>query len=191
MDITPSSTGCVEGEIVTEDEKAVTEALLTELPEPHCPETFSIDNEEKANWLVRKLVELRDYRGRVETWAIRERKRAAHDEQFLMMRFGRQLEQWASSELGKLHGRRRSLNLPGATIGFRRTRAAVVIISVIRGAAKECIRKQRDNNGREESSGAQVLRRSEGEVRRTRKRRLFLSKRSGYVISPTKTKWCT
>lgn len=95
-----------------------------EMPEP----PFCIDSAERANWLVRKVVQARAYGDKVRAWAIREQRRAEREEQQLTHLYGRQLEAWARQELGALNGRRRSIKLPGGKVGFRRIRAKLVIV---------------------------------------------------------------
>ena len=104
-------------------------------------ESFQIDNDGKANWLVRKIVELRAYRDRVDQWAASEKARAMHEEDFLMMRFGGQLRDWAAGQIAAFKGRRKSLGLPAGTVGFRRSPARLVVdddASVIEWAKKSC-----------------------------------------------------
>lgn len=83
------------------------------------PRGFAIDCEEHANWLVKKVVAARTYAARVKQWAEREQRRAAREEQTLMFLFGRQLETWTRSEISKLRGRRKSINLPAGMVGIR------------------------------------------------------------------------
>lgn len=91
------------------------------------PKEFCIDSQERANWLVRKIVAARDYSERVRTWSEQEQRRAAREEQTLMFLFGRQIETWARAEIGKSNGRRKSMNLPAGSIGFRTLAPRLVI----------------------------------------------------------------
>lgn len=91
------------------------------------PKGFVIDSEEKANWLVRKVGEARKYSEHVKEWADRELRRAAREEQMLMFLFGRQIESWTRDEIDKLRGRRKSLNLPAGSVGFRSTPPRIVV----------------------------------------------------------------
>jgi hypothetical protein len=84
------------------------------------PATFHVDDEAKASWVVRKIVEVRAYATRVEQWAEQELRRAERDELWLMRRFGSELEQWLRAELQRRGGRSRSVPLPAGTIGLRR-----------------------------------------------------------------------
>jgi hypothetical protein len=89
-------------------------------------EGFSVHSDSTANWLIRKIVECRDYRERIERWAALEIKRADREEAFFMIRFGHQLETWARGQIAKQRGRK-SIKLPAGTVGFRTepTRLAV------------------------------------------------------------------
>jgi hypothetical protein len=86
---------------------------------PLVPEGFSVRDERSANWVVRKIVEARQYIRRVEEWAARETRRAQADEKFLLHRFGPQLEDWTRGRLEAESGRRKSISLPSGTLGFR------------------------------------------------------------------------
>ena len=83
------------------------------------PEAFAIDDEKKATWAVRKIAEARAYARRVEAWAAAELRRAEREEQWLLRRFERDLEAWLRAELQRRGGRRRSIALPGGTLGLR------------------------------------------------------------------------
>jgi hypothetical protein len=86
---------------------------------PAVPEPFTVHDNKSANWLVRKVREARAYAQRVQEWAVSEIQRARRDEQFLLGRYGHQLQQWTQDEVHKLKGRRKSLNLPAGTVGSR------------------------------------------------------------------------
>jgi hypothetical protein len=90
------------------------------------PKEFCIDSEERANWLVRKIVAARDYSERVKTWCEQEQRRAIREEQTLMFLFGRQIEAWARDEIVELH-KRKSLALPAGCVGFRTVASKLVI----------------------------------------------------------------
>ena len=83
------------------------------------PAPFQIDSADRANWLVRKVVEARRYGEQVKEWAEREQRRAEREEQSLMLLYGRQLEDWTTGEIARAGGRRRSVSLPAGTVGFR------------------------------------------------------------------------
>lgn len=89
------------------------------------PEGFHVHNESTANWVVRKIVEARQYRERVEAWAAAETRRAEAQERFFMERYGGQLEAWCRQRLEAEGHRRRSTSLPAGTIGFRSTKAGL------------------------------------------------------------------
>ncbi len=93
----------------------IIESQLNAEKEP--PETFSVQDEASANWVLRKVVETRSYANRVKAWAEGELKRAASEEAFFLHMYGRQLEDWTRSQIG--NRRRKSLRLPAGTLGFR------------------------------------------------------------------------
>jgi phage host-nuclease inhibitor protein Gam len=86
---------------------------------PQVPEGFCVRDAATAAWVVRKIVEARAYAARVREWADRELRRAQREERFFLYCYGHQLEQWARRELEAANGRRKSVNLPSGTVGFR------------------------------------------------------------------------
>jgi hypothetical protein len=90
-------------------------------------ERFHVHDKESANWVVRKIVETRAYRERVARWAEAETLRAERQEQFLLHRFGAELEQWARQQIGKQYPRRRSVRLPAGVLGFRNTLPKLIV----------------------------------------------------------------
>lgn len=90
------------------------------------PKEFCIDSEERANWLVKKIIAARDYSERVKSWCEQEQRRAAREEQTLLFLFGRQIEAWAKSEIAKLR-KRKTLSLPAGAVGFRSVGPRLVI----------------------------------------------------------------
>lgn len=102
-------------------------SLETSEPPPEVPEAFSVCDESSANWLVRRIVEARAYAERVTTWAEREKRRARREEEFFMHAYGRQLEDWAAGRIALLGGRRKSLNLPAGSVGFRTAGPRLVV----------------------------------------------------------------
>jgi hypothetical protein len=91
---------------------------------------FLIDSAERANWLVRRIVDARAYGERVRAWAVKEQRRAEREERQLLYLFEAQLERWARQQLAALKSRRKSIHLPAGVIGFRRVRAKLVIEDV-------------------------------------------------------------
>lgn len=85
---------------------------------PEVDERFHVDSRESANWLVRRIVNAREYKRRVELWAAAEIRRAEREEQFFLARFARELEEFARKQIAQQRGRK-SLPLPAGTIGFR------------------------------------------------------------------------
>ncbi len=91
------------------------------------PALFEINSPERANWLVRKIVECRAYGARARDFAEREQRRAAREEKRLLWRFGRELEAWAASVIARSGGRPRSVSLPAGTLSYRRVGPRVVV----------------------------------------------------------------
>ena len=82
---------------------------------------------ERANWLVRKILDCRAYWIRAKAFAEREQRRAAREERTLMWLFGRQLEAWAAQEISASGGRAKSIQLPAGILGFRLVGPRLVI----------------------------------------------------------------
>jgi hypothetical protein len=87
--------------------------------EDELPEAFAVRDAATANWLVRKVVEARAYARRVTAWAEQEIRRTQRDEQWLLGRYGGELEEWLRQQLLAEKGRRKSVALPAGTVGFR------------------------------------------------------------------------
>lgn len=95
-------------------------AIATEASElPAVPHGFAVHDEASANWLVRKIIESRQYAKRVEAWAAAELRRAEAEERFFWFRYGTQLETWARGQLEAAHGGRKSIRLPAGSVGYR------------------------------------------------------------------------
>lgn len=91
------------------------------------PEQFHVHDDATANWVVRKILEARAYAKHCAEWCDREQARAQRDEEFLMFRFGQQLLEHARKRIGEQGGRRKSVNLPAGTIGFRHEGAKLLV----------------------------------------------------------------
>ncbi len=105
------------------------------------PAPFEINSPERANWLVRKIVECRAYGARARDFAEREQRRAAREEKRLLWLFGRQLEAWAAGEIAKSGGRRKSVSLPAGTLSYRRIGPRLVVddeVAVLKWAREHC-----------------------------------------------------
>jgi hypothetical protein len=100
--------------MTTSDVNSITPPISSER---ESPEAFAVDDAASANWVVRKIVEARNYAKHVKVWAEAELRRAEREEQFFLYHYGRQLEVWAKSQIGK--GQRKCIKLPAGTIGFR------------------------------------------------------------------------
>ncbi len=107
----------------TESESDIAEAVNIDLDD-----TFHVRDEGSANWVLRKIIEARAYRERVAKWAAAETVRAERQEAFLLHRFGSELESWAREQIGKQHGRRRSIALPTGVIGFRQEPTKLLVL---------------------------------------------------------------
>lgn len=85
---------------------------------PFVREGFSVTDDSSANWVVRKIKDVRAYASHVKIWAASELRAARRDEEFFFSRFHAQLEDWLSQHL-RGDERRRSIKLPAGTVGFR------------------------------------------------------------------------
>jgi hypothetical protein len=92
-------------------------------------ERFHVRDEGGANWVVRKILECRAYRERVARWAQAETLRADRQEASLLHRFGGELEASAREQIGKQHGRRRSIALPAGVLGLRREPTKLIVVN--------------------------------------------------------------
>lgn len=95
---------------------------------PTVPSAFSIHDDASANWLVRRVVESRNYSEHVKTWSEHELRQAKKDEDFFLSRYGYQLNDWLRHRLKDQKGRRRSVPLPGGTVGYRCQPPKLVVI---------------------------------------------------------------
>jgi len=94
---------------------------------PALPPAFTVRDAQSANWVVRKIVEARAYAEHCELWAEHEKMRARREEDFLLLRFGGELRDYARAAIAEQGGRRKSVALPAGTIGFRNAGAKLVI----------------------------------------------------------------
>jgi hypothetical protein len=90
-------------------------------------DAFHVTDARSASWVARKVNEARAHQVRVKRWAERELKRAQRREQSLLVRFGPELERWTRDELARVKGKRKSVALPGGTLGFRAGRPKLVV----------------------------------------------------------------
>ena len=91
------------------------------------PDGFSVCDSQSANWVIRRVMEARAYGKRVTEWAAAEVARAKNDEARLLYIFGGQLKAWATEEIQRLGGRRKSVCLPAGSLGCRREPVRLVI----------------------------------------------------------------
>jgi hypothetical protein len=103
------------------------EVVVGDFAPPQVPDKFRVADEDSANWLIKKIVEARQYTARVKAWADREVRRAERDEDFFLSRFGPQLQAWATLQVEALGGRRKSINLPAGSVGYRTCPAKLVV----------------------------------------------------------------
>jgi hypothetical protein len=106
---------------ISNDEQAI-EQVASEVDE-----AFHVRDEQSANWVLRKIVEERAYRHRVQQWCDAETRRSERREQFLMLRFGAELAEWTKRQLAGKFGKRRSIHLPSGKLGYRTTPAKLVV----------------------------------------------------------------
>ena len=76
---------------------------------------------------MRKLAEPDAHVRQVQQQADREIRRTERDRDFLLMRYGPQLERSTRNELDQIRGRRKSVLLLSGTVGFRRFAAKLVV----------------------------------------------------------------
>ena len=105
------------------------------------PERFSVKDESSADWLVRKVVEADAHIRRVKEQSEREIRRTERERDFLLLRFGGDLQRWVKKQLQKDKGRRKSVLFLSGTAGFRRLAAKLVVEDetiVVQWAKKHC-----------------------------------------------------
>ncbi|HEV2294522.1 MAG TPA: hypothetical protein VGR35_11755 [Tepidisphaeraceae bacterium] len=124
-----------QGELLAEDEEHDGDAEAEAEVSVELPSGFRVDDEATASWAVRKIVEARARAARVREWAARELRRSERDEQWLLRRFGPELEGWLRAELQRRGGRRRCVALPDGTVGIRRQPARLEVVDESRVAA--------------------------------------------------------
>ena len=90
-------------------------------------EAFHVRDQQRANWVLKKIIAEREYRARCAAWFEAETRRSERREQFLMHRFGVELEEWTRQQLANQYGKRRNVLLPAGVLGFRTTPAKLVI----------------------------------------------------------------
>lgn len=95
--------------------------------QPIVLDSFSVHDDATANWVVRKIVEAREYAKRCAEWCTGEQARARRDEAFLLFRFGQQLSDYARQRIAEQAGRRKSVCLPAGILGFRQDAPKLVI----------------------------------------------------------------
>jgi hypothetical protein len=93
------------------------EDLQIALPEP--ADRFHIDSDEKANWLVKKIVGTYVIEERAQQWSEKEKRRACREREFFLHRFGAELEAWLQQKLQEENGRRKSVAPPAGLVGYR------------------------------------------------------------------------
>jgi hypothetical protein len=97
-----------------------------------------VQDESAANRVVRRILDARAYRAKVERWAMQEMRRAEREEQFLLERFGGQLEAWTRQRIA-VDGRMRSVRLPAGRMGFRTSPERLVVVDAAAASAWCCM----------------------------------------------------
>ncbi len=92
-------------------------------------EHFCIDNEERANWLLRKLANLDAEKARVKAQAADILQSLTAEENRLRARFETELIEWAQREITRRGGKGKSLKLLQGTCAFRTVPAGVRVVS--------------------------------------------------------------
>jgi len=95
--------------------------------QPEVQETFNVHDDSTANWVIKKIVECRNYADRCDQWCAREKNRARRDEEFFLFKYGPQLRDYAKQKIAEGKNRRKSVNLPAGTVGFRKENAKLVV----------------------------------------------------------------
>jgi hypothetical protein len=113
---------------LTDDEAQVAAALAV-------PERFEVRDRDAAEWLVRKLIEAEAHIKQVRQQADRELRRTERERDFLLMRYGPQLERWTRLQVDQTQGRRKSVLLLSGTVGFRRIPAKLVVDDAMKAIA--------------------------------------------------------
>jgi hypothetical protein len=90
-------------------------------------EAFHVRDQPSANWVLKKIIAEREYRARCAAWFDAETRRSERREQFLLHRFGMELEEWTRQQLAGQYGKRRSVHLPAGVLGFRTTPAKLIV----------------------------------------------------------------
>ena len=87
--------------------------------DPEISEAFAVQDDNSANWVIKKIIESREYAKRCADWCEREQTRAKREEEFFLFRFGQQLLDYTRLKIASAGGRRKSVSLPAGTVGFR------------------------------------------------------------------------
>jgi hypothetical protein len=125
----------------TKDAAAAAESAEATDLQAMVPDQFEVRDRASAEWLVRKVVEADAYIDRVKHQANREIRRTQRERDFLLFRYGPQLERWTRQQLEQTKGRRKSVLLLAGTVGFRQTCAKLVVddqMAVIKWAKRFC-----------------------------------------------------
>lgn len=126
-----------------------------------------------ANWVIRKIVEARAYAKRCAEWCDCEQARARRDEESLLFRFGPQLTAHTRKRITEDGGRRKSVNPPAGTIGFRSAPSKLVvddepaviawakqhnpgIVSIVEKLSKEALNEHLEATGEMPDAGAHI-----------------------------------
>jgi Gam-like protein len=83
------------------------------------PQRFGVRDRDSANWVAKRVLEAERDVEDAKAWLQRLVRRAERQREFFLRRFGAEMEAWARSELVKLKGRCKSIDLPSGRVGFR------------------------------------------------------------------------
>lgn len=94
------------------------ELFLMEVPELATQETFRANSHERVAWVLRKIAEQDERIRDVKDWAKKEEAQAIRVKEWFTERFKPDLIKYVQDTAG---GNKKSVRLPGGTIGFRKT----------------------------------------------------------------------
>lgn len=90
-------------------------------------EAFTIDTEQKAAWVLRKIRTIQDEREAIKAATAERLEQLDADENSLMARFAEPLRVWAEGEAERRRRKTVTLPLAGASLTFRSVAASVVV----------------------------------------------------------------
>jgi len=100
---------------------------LEDPSEEAVPDQFQVNSDDAANWVIKRIVEARNYCRKCDEWCEREKARAKRTEEFFLYRFQSQLSEWVRIKILEQGGRKKSVNVPAGTAGFRREPSKIIV----------------------------------------------------------------